>query len=650
MMLIKKKEINPLEKKVVDNIRGLSIDMISEAKSGHPGIVLGAAPIVYSVYANHLRYDISNPNWINRDRFILSCGHGSALLYSMLYMVGFDVSLEDLKNFRKLDSITPGHPELGVTPGVDISTGPLGQGIANAVGIAIGEKFLNKEFNRNILDFYTYVLCGDGDLMEGISYEAASLAGNLKLNKLICIYDSNDVTLDGELSASSNESVKARFESMNWNVITVTDGEDLIAINEAISKAKTSDKPTLIEVKTVIGKFSKLEGTNAVHGTVLDEEDIKQIKEKLSLRDIPFQVSDDALTFVRETVTNRMEKEISVWMNEYSMLTDEEREKLSLILDADKEVKLKDLYYEIPENNIESTRVTSGKILNAIADVYPFIIGGSADVAKSTNSKLWNYSNRNINFGVREHAMGAVANGLATLGLTPFVSTFLSFSDYLKPSIRMSAMMNLPVMYIFTHDSISVGEDGPTHQPIEQLIALRSIPNLDVYRPCDANEVLGSYKSILETRNPSAIILGRNNVPLQTSTKVNEVKKGAYIIKEENKRLDCIIIATGEEVNLALEISTKLLEKGIDTRVVSMPSIERYEEMDMDYKNEILPNTENTFVIEPSSAYSWDRYVVDRQHLFTIDTFGSSGSCSDVLEKYNFTAKYIEEKIEELIK
>ena len=650
MMLIKKKEINPLEKKAIDNIRGLSIDMISEAKSGHPGIALGAAPIIYSIYANHLRYDISNSNWINRDRFILSCGHGSALLYSMLYMVGFDISLEDLKNFRKLNSKTPGHPELGVTPGVDISTGPLGQGIANAVGIAIGEKFLNKEFNKNALDFYTYVLCSDGDLMEGISYEAASLAGSLKLNKLICIYDSNNITLDGNLNVCCNENIKNRFESMNWNVITVADGEDIIAINDAITKAKTSDKPTLIEVKTIIGKFSKLEGTNAVHGTVLDEEDIKQIKEKLSLRDIPFQVSDDALTFVRETVTTRMEKEISSWMNEYSMLTDEEREKLAMLLEMDKEIKLKDLYYEIPESNIESTRATSGKILNAIAEVYPFIIGGSADVAKSTNSNLLNYPNRNINFGVREHAMGAIANGLATLGLTSFASTFLSFSDYLKPSIRMSAMMDLPVIYIFTHDSISVGEDGPTHQPIEQLVALRSIPNLDVYRPCDANEVLGSYKSILETRKPSVLILGRNGVPLQTTTKVNEVKKGAYIIKEENKRLDCIIIATGEEINLALSVSIKLLEKGIDTRVVSMPSIERFEEMDLEYKNEILPKIQNTFVIEPSSAYSWDRYVVDREHLFTIDTFGSSGNCNDVLQKYNFTEKYIEEKIEELIK
>jgi len=648
-MLIRKKEINPLEKKVIDNIRGLSIDMINEAKSGHPGIALGAAPIIYTLYANHLKYDINNPEWINRDRFVLSAGHGSALLYSTLYMVGFDLTLEDLKDFRKLNSRTPGHPEIKTTPGVDVSTGPLGQGIANAVGMAIGEKYLNSIFG-NIINFNTYVLCGDGDLMEGISYESLSLAGQLKLNKLIVLYDSNNVTLDGNLDSTFNEDIKMRFESMHWNVITVSDGEDLVSVNDAINKAKTSDYPTLIEVKTVIGKHSLKEGTSDVHGSVLTQEDIKQIKEKLNLRDIPFQVSDEAIRYFQDTINSRNNDEISKWMKIVSEIDIEQREKLNLLLESDKDIKLKDLYYEIPEDGLEATRVTSGKIINAISDVYPFIIGGSADVSKSTYSKLEKYPDRNINFGVREHAMGAIANGLSLLGLTAFASTFLSFSDYLKPAIRMSAMMNLPVIYVFTHDSITVGEDGPTHQPIEQLISLRSIPNLDIYRPADANEVLGSYKAILESRKPSAIILGRNKVPLQSATKVNEVKNGAYVIKAENKRLDTTIIATGEEVDLALTVASKLQERGIDTRVVSMPSIERFDQMSIEYQKDILPTRTNTFVIEASSSYSWDRFVLDRDHLFTIDEFGSSGSYTDVLEKYGYTVEYIEEKIEKLIK
>ena len=648
-MLIKRKELNPSEKKVIDNIRGLSIDMIKEANSGHPGIALGAAPIVYNLYSNFLKIDPTNPNWINRDRFILSAGHGSALLYAVLYMAGFDISLDDLRKFRKNNSITPGHPELNITPGVDISTGPLGQGFANAVGIAIAEKYLNKQFSNNVIDFNTYVLCGDGDLMEGVSYEAASLAGNLKLNKLIVLYDSNDITLDGQLSAVSKENIKDRFESMNWNVISVLDGEDIIALSDAINKAKSSDKPTLIEVKTIIGKFSKLEGTSDIHSGI-SEDDIRQIKEKLSLRDIPFQVSDEAVTFFRENINTRMEEEISEWMKSVVSLNDEEKTKFDLLVNFKDSIKLKDIDYEIPIDNMESTRVTSGKILNSIADIYPFLIGGSADVSKSTKAKIINYPERSIEFGVREHAMGAICNGIASTGITAFGSTFLAFSDYLKPSIRMSAMMNLPVIYIFTHDSITVGEDGPTHQPIEQLVGLRSIPNLDVYRPADANEVLGSYKSIFETRRPSVLILGRNNVPLQESTKVNEVRKGAYIVKQELKRLDCILISTGEELDLALKVSNKLQERGIDNRIVSMPSIEIFDKMDLEYRNSILPNNQNTFVIEASSSYSWDRFVNDREHLFTIDSFGKSASCNDLLEEYNFTEKYIEEKIEELIK
>lgn len=649
-MLIKKRESNPLDKKVVDNIRGLGIDMINEAGGGHPGIVLGAAPIITALYQNHLKIDTNNPNWVNRDRFVLSSGHGSALLYATLHMAGFNITLDDLKSFRKLDSITPGHPEINVTPGVDVSTGPLGQGIANAVGMAIGEKYLSSLFSNNAIDFNTYVLCGDGDLMEGISYEALSLAGKLKLNKLILLYDSNGVSLDDNTNITFIDNIKLRFESIGWNVITVLDPEDLNSINDAITKAKASDLPTIIEFKTTIGKYSKNEGTSLVHGGILEEDDIKEIKEKLGLRDIPFQISSEAISYFRENISSRCEDSILEWMKTIASLTEEEKTILNELDNSEESVKLKDLYYDMPEDRCEATRVTSGKILQAIADSYKLLIGGSADVASSTYAELVNYESRNINFGVREHAMGGIANGLALVGLTPFVSTFLSFSDYLKPAIRMSAMMKLPVIYVFTHDSITVGEDGPTHQPVEQLISLRSIPNLNVYRPADANEVLGAYKEIFASREPSAIILSRNKTDILDSTKVNEVKNGAYILKEELKRLDCILISSGEEIPLALEVSEMLIEKGIDTRVVSMPSIEKFKKMDKEHIKTILPDKTKTFVIEASSPYSWYQFVADEERLFTMNTFGSSGNYKDVLEKYNFTAKYIENKIEELLK
>lgn len=648
-MLIKKKDVNPLDKKVVDNIRGLGIDMISEAGSGHPGIVLGAAPIIATLYQNHLKIDTNNPNWINRDRFVMSAGHGSALLYATLHMAGYNITLDDLKKFRKLDSITPGHPEL-ITPGVDCATGPLGQGIANAVGMAIGEKYLSSLLKDGVIDFNTYALCGDGDLMEGISYEALSLAGKLKLNKLILLYDSNGISLDGDTNTTFTDNIKLRFESIGWNVITVSDPEDLTLVNDAFIKAKTSDLPTIIEFKTTIGKYSRLEGTKAVHGSVLDSEDVKEIKEKLGLRDIPFQISSEASTYFSENISTRCNAEIEEWMGRISSLSEEDKEILNELDNSKKSVKLKDLYYDIPEDNREATRVTSGKILNAIAKSYKLLIGGSADVASSTYAKLNDYEDRTINFGVREHAMGGIANGLALVGLTPFVSTFLSFSDYLKPAIRMSAMMNLPVIYVFTHDSITVGEDGPTHQPVEQLISLRSIPNLNVYRPIDANEVLGSYKSIFDTREPSVIVLSRNKVNILDSTKVGEVKNGAYILKEELKRLDAILISSGEDAELTLEVANLLTEKGIDTRVVSMPSIERFKKMGKEYIDNILPDKSKTFVIEASSPYSWYQFVSDESHLFTMNTFGSSGNYKDVLNKYNFDAKYIENKIEELLK
>lgn len=657
MMIGFKKENNQVDKRIIDNIRGLAIDMIDNAGSGHPGIALGAATIITTLYNNHLIINPKDDRWINRDRFILSAGHGSSLLYATLYMAGFDISLDDLKEFRKMASKTPGHPELHVTPGVDISTGPLGQGLASSVGIAIGEKYLEKYFGEDIINYYTYVLCGEGDLMEGVSYEACSLAGKLGLNKLIVLFDSNGITLDGSLDNSFNENIKMRFEAQGWNYLNIADGEVTSEIDAAIEKAKQSDKPTLIEIKTTIGKFSELQGTSDVHGSPLKKDDITNIKNKLSLRDLPFQPTAEAVELMQQSIKDRCDELYDNWQKKYEELDKTLKKDLDSIINYKNPVKLKDIIYDAPTDMKEATRASSGKVINAISDIYPFLIGGSADVAKSTNAKINSssaFSNnfplgRNINFGIREHAMASISNGIALTGLTPFASTFFSFSDYLKPAIRMSALMDLPVIYVFTHDSITVGEDGPTHQPVEQLISLRSTPNLDVYRPADANEVIGCYKAIFENRKPSAIVLGRNKVEINEYTNINETTKGAYILTKERKKLDAIIITTGEELNLSCKVKKELESKGYDIRIVSMPSIEVFERQDKSYKEEILPKNVKTFVIEASSSYSWYKYVKDDNYLFTVDTFGYSAPKDTILEKFGLTEENIIKKIEELI-
>ena len=641
-------------KKVVDNIRALGIDMINEAKSGHPGIVLGASPIITTLYMNHMKINTKDDKWLNRDRFVMSAGHGSALLYSTLFMAGFDIPFEELKRFRKIDSITPGHPEVGVTPGVDVSTGPLGEGFATSVGIALSERFLGDYFGSDVFNYYTYVLCGDGDLMEGVSYEAASLAGTLNLNKLIVLYDSNNVTLDGNLNISFSEDIKKRFEAMNWNYLYVEDAEDYMKINEAIEVAKESiDKPTIIEIKSVIGKYSKNEGTCLVHGSPLDMEDTLEIKRKLNLRETPFSISQEVKDLMSNRILERNESLIENWNKAVENL-DESKKKDLALLNNHEPVKLMEINYDYPPDGKDSTRNVSGKILNSIAKHYPFLIGGSADVSRSTMAKitdteansLMNPAGRNINFGIRENAMASIANGIALSNLTPFVSTFFSFSDFLKPGIRMSALMNLPVIYVFTHDSITVGEDGPTHQPIEQLAMLRAIPNFDTYRPSDANETIGAYKAILTTRKPSAIILGRNKVKIEEKTSSSEVINGAYILEEERGNLDAVIITSGEELELAMEVYQGLIEKGYGIRVVSMPSMERFEKQSNDYQEKIIPGDAKVFVIERSASLSWYKYT-NKDNMFTIDEFGSSGNKSEVDKKYNFTKEYIERKIEE---
>ncbi len=655
--IISKNEHSMTEGKIVDQIRALGIDMIHEANSGHPGIVLGAAPILYTLYAHQLIANPTDPDWVNRDRFVLSAGHGSALLYATLFMAGYDLSLNDLKAFRSLSSKTPGHPEWKVTPGVEMSTGPLGQGLATAVGMAIGEAYLHSR--HPLINHYTYVLCGDGDLMEGISYEAMSLAGTLKLHKLIVLYDSNQVSLDGNISSTFTEDVHARFQAAAWDTITVTNGEDVMAINKAIEKAKGSNKPTLIEVKTTIGKYSKLEGTNLVHGTPLTEEDITSIKNTMELRDVPFNVSSDAVDFFREELTKTVEKSYQKWQEEFECQTEEEQRFLTQLRDGKILLDLQNLNLDIPEDKMEAPRVTSSKILQELSLENELFLGGSADLSSSCKTYLKDAGDfsceqnngKNIWFGVREHLMGAIANGLALSSLRPFVSTFLVFSDYLKPAIRLACLMKLPVLYIFTHDSITVGEDGPTHQPIEQLIGLRSMPNIEVYRPMDANEVIGAYRAILNrVDGPSVLVLGRNAVPIEACTSVSSVAKGAYIVKETAKDLSAILLATGDDVEIALELQKRLLYKGIGVRVVSMPCMERFEKESEEYKEEVLPPIVKKIAIEKASSYAWYRYVYSDKYLFTLDCFGASGKKDDVLKQFGFDLDTLEKKVLDLLK
>ncbi len=656
-------DINEINKqKIIDQIRCLAIDMIDNANSGHPGIVLDAAPMMYALYADHMNIDSKNPTLFNRDRFVMSAGHGSALLYATLYMAGYDLTIDDLKSFRQIGSITPGHPEYGITPGVDATTGPLGQGIATAVGMAIAEAHLAKKYNskKDIINHYTYVLAGDGDLMEGISYEAASLAGTLKLNKLIVLYDSNDICLDGKTNKTFIDNVPMRFISMGWNVLTVVDGEDYEQISKTIAEAKTSvDKPTLIQIKTTIGKYSELEGTNKVHGKPLTKEDISKIKEKLNVRDIPFQVSQSTIDEFQYVINNRCKKISEKFEKSLESLSEEEQNELKTFMNNDKTIDIKDFVYDTPESLEESPRDASSKILNAIVNKIPFVIGGSADLFGANKTYVdevgdfssEDYSGKNIFFGVREHAMGAIINGLALSGFRPYASTFLSFSDYLKPAIRLGCMMNLPNVYIFTHDSISVGEDGPTHQPVEQLLALRTMPNMEVFRPADTNEVIGSYRTIFSQMNsPATIALSRNKLPILEYTKANMVEKGGYVVVDPMKKPQAIVISCGEELHQVIKVATNLKTKGIDIRVVSMPNLERFLRQDEDYIESVLPVEIKKIAVETTPEYSWNKIIFNSKYIISQNEYGASGKYQDVYKKFGFDEASLEEKIENLLK
>lgn len=648
------------DERIINAIKALSIAQISKAGSGHPGIALGAAPILYTLYSKHLNIDVLDEKWINRDRFVLSAGHASALLYSMLYMSGFDISINDLKEFRQIDSVTPGHPEYGVTKGVDMSTGPLGQGIASAVGMAISAKYLKEKFN-GLISYNTYVLCSEGDLMEGVSYEACSLAGNLKLDNLIVILDSNKVTLDGSLKDSFDEDILKRFEAMGWYTQVVADGNNPLLIDMAINKAKRcKGQPSFIEVKTVIGKGSLLQGTNKVHGGTLTKEDIRQLRVKLSVDTDLFKnirnLRKEMANFIRIRVMHD-KKKWEVKYNAYLNTCDSDTKRFLLSLNEDKRYDVTKLFNDALFDDDELRNINS-KVMNTIADNYPCFLGGSADTASSCKTYLKSFDDfkstslngKNIRYGVREHAMGAITNGIALSGLRPFASTFLAFSDYLKPSIRMASLMNIPSIFVFTHDSVNIGEDGPTHQPVEQLAMLRSIPNFYVYRPCDANEVIGSWHTALNNDKPSSIVISRNKVVNLSTTDPLMVKKGAYIVRKEKKKLFGIIIATGSEVALAIDIAEKLSRKNMEIRVVSMPCTRLFNEQPQSYKDEILPIGYKTFVIERASKFGWHKYVYNDKYIMGIDEFGCSGKEEDVLKKLKLDDDTIYKRIEKLLK
>ncbi len=633
--------------KIVNSLKGLSIDMINNAKSGHPGVSLGATNIIYTLYSRHMNVNVNDDKWINRDRFVLSGGHASALLYSMLYFMGF-LTLDDLKGFRCINSKTPGHPEI-TTPGVDMSTGLLGEGISNAVGFAIAERYYNNTItNKDMINYYTYVMCGDGDLMEGVSYEALSLAGTLNLNKLIILYDSNSVTLDGSTDITFNEDIHLRFKSIGFNYIKTNNNID--DIDNAIKEAKNSNKPTLIEVKTIIGEGSLLEGTNKIHGGILTEEDTYQLKEKLNLSTIPFDIDINLVSEFRDKIKERMHSKYENWKSIF--YTSSDLVKFSNSIDL---LSLVNPFYEKMD---ESMRDTNGKIMNVIgSNLYTFI-GGAADTSLSTKTKILSskmfsrndYSGKNIYYGVREHAMAGISNGLASAGLLPFASTFLVFSDHMKPSIRMSALMDLPVTYVFTHDSITIGSDGATHEPVEQLDSLRSIPNFRVFRPADAREILGSWNEILNNPKPSAIVLSRNNTPLLKNSDAKSVSKGAYIVKKENGRLSAIIIASGEEVNTVVKIAEELEKDKIYLRVVSMVSESLYEQTCNEYKASILPNGYKCIVVEYSNSNLWYKYIQNKNYLINLNSFGKSGTKEEVLKSFDLDYETLKERIKGLVK
>lgn len=654
--------MNNIDFKSIATLRLLAIDMINKAKSGHPGMALGSAPILYSLFKDHIVADPYDPSWVNRDRFVLSAGHASSLLYALLHLSDYAISMDDLKSFRQINSLTPGHPEYMHTPGIDATSGPLGQGIAQACGMALAESILNNKLsNKDYIDHYTYCLCGDGCLEEGLSQESITFAGLNKLNKLILLYDRNDVTLDGPLSNSSNEDIKLRFVASSWNVIEVKDGNDVDAISQAIAEAKESnDKPSLIIVNTIIGYGSLNQGTSKVHGAPLGSDDIKQLKEKLDFPNEEFFVSDEVRENFKESFIKRGKKAHVKWLIKTEDFKNEKgNESIEFIFKNDVSSFLKHSdKKEFDAEKVIATRKASQNALNYYNKLIPNLCGGSADVAGSTLTDLegqekYSPENRSalgINFGIREFLMASVCNGILLHGgLRSYCGSFLVFSDYMKSAIRMSALSKLPVIYVFTHDSISVGEDGPTHEPIEHLAMLRSIPNVNVIRPCDERETFGAYKeALLSLDHPTCVILTRHTLPLISTSSLEGVKNGAYIVRKEEKNLDFTLIATGSEVSLALNAAKLLKEQGIDVRVVSMPSMFNFEKTSTSYQESILgKDYEKRIFVEMASSYGLHKYA---KHTMSINEFGRSAPFNDILNEFGYTAENLAKTVKNLVK
>lgn len=656
---------NNIEQLAINTIRTLSIDAIEKSNSGHPGMPMGAAPMAYALFAKFMNHNPKNSKWFNRDRFVLSAGHGSMLLYSMLHLSGYEVSIEDIKNFRQWGSNTPGHPEFGHTHGVEATTGPLGQGIAMAVGMALAERHLAGTYNKedlNVVDHFTYSICGDGDLMEGVSAEAASLAGHLQLGRLVVLYDSNDISLDGELNRSFSESVEDRFKAYGWQVIRVEDGNNLDEITAAIQKAQEElSKPTLIEVKTTIGYGSpNKSGKSKSHGEPLGKEETILTKQAYAWGyENAFHVPEEVYAHFNKVIVEAGAKKEAEWHATFAKYEEKYPELAAQLKNAIEGNITVDLETALPKYEVGkkiATRSSSGEAINAISNILPSFFGGSADLAGSNKTYMngkgdftrESYNGRNIWFGVREFAMGAALNGMALHGgVHAFGATFFVFSDYLKPAIRLAALMNLPVTYVFTHDSIAVGEDGPTHEPVEQLAAFRSLPNLNVIRPADGNESSAAWKVAVEAKDaPTMLVLSRQDLPTLEGTTTdiyNKVSKGAYVLSAAKQdKIDVVLIAAGSEVQLAVGAQEKLAAEGISASVVSMPSMDLFEKQSEEYKQSVLPKEVTKRVaVEMGSSFGWHKYVGFEGEVISIDTFGASAPGNLLMEKFGFTVDHV---------
>ena len=648
----------------INTIRLLSVEMIQKANSGHPGLPLGASPMTYTLFNDIMHFSPKHSDWINRDRFILSAGHGSAMLYSLLHLFGFGITVDDLKEFRQYNSLTPGHPEYLHTKGIDATTGPLGQGLSMAVGMAIAQEYMASQFNTDnhkIFDNYTYTIVGDGCLQEGITNEASSIAGSLKLSKLICLYDSNNITIEGDTKNIFSENVRARYEALGWDTYFVEDGNDIEKIRETIEIAKTTDKPSFIEIKTKIGYGSVVEGTAKAHGAPIGAENIPSLKEKLGLDFTEeFHIPQEVKELFEQSASEK-EKYYSEWekmFEDYKQTNKDLYDKLMKFLskETDEDYLTSDEFTTFEKD--DATRSYSHVLLNRLKDKQLNIVGGSADLAPSNKTFMdgldvftqTNRSGRNIQFGVREHAMAAITNGISLYGgLIPYCATFMIFSDYLKPAMRLSALMKRQVIYILTHDSIGVGEDGPTHEPIEQLAMLRTIPNLNTIRPADGFETSMAYKIALENKEtPTALVLSRQKLVNLKETN-EEALKGGYILKKQDSP-DLVIIATGSEVKLALDASEALEKEGVKAQVVSMMCQEIFDKQDQEYKDSVIPkNIEKRVSIECLSTYGWQKYTGLNGLNIGIDEFGMSAPGSKIMEHFGFTTEKIVEKIKQYL-